>query len=60
MKSRDLIKELEAADWTLDRIRGSHHIFKHPTLPGSIPVPHPKKDLPGGTVKVIKTLAGLL
>ena len=30
MKSKDLIKELEAAGWVLDRIKGSHHQFKHP------------------------------
>ena len=55
----DLIKELEAAGWRLDRVRGSHHIFKHPVLPGSIPVPHPKKSLPIGTVNAIKKRAGL-
>ena len=59
MKSKELIKELEAAGWELDRICGSHHIFKHPTLPGSLPVPHPKKDLPRGTLEAIKKQAGL-
>ncbi|OYV33008.1 MAG: addiction module toxin, HicA family, partial [Rhodospirillales bacterium 20-64-7] len=28
MKSADLIKELEAGGWELDRVRGSHHVFK--------------------------------
>ncbi len=59
MKSKELIKELEAAGWNLDRVRGSHHIFRHALLPGSIPVPHPKKDLPVGTVNAIKKRAGL-
>lgn len=59
MKSRDLIKELETDGWYLDRIRGSHHIFKHPSKPGSVPVPHPKKDLPPGTINSIRKLAGL-
>ncbi|WP_081803422.1 type II toxin-antitoxin system HicA family toxin [Halotalea alkalilenta] len=60
MKSADLIDELEAAGWKLDRIRGSHHVFKHLTLPGSVPGPHPKKDLKIGTVRSIRKSAGLL
>ncbi|SEP95295.1 Predicted RNA binding protein YcfA, dsRBD-like fold, HicA-like mRNA interferase family [Ectothiorhodospira magna] len=59
VQSRDLIKALEADGWYLDRIKGSHHVFKHPTRPGSIPVPHPKKDLPIGTVNSILKQAGL-
>ncbi|VVN45945.1 type II toxin-antitoxin system HicA family toxin [Pseudomonas fluorescens] len=51
MQSRLLIKELEEAGWTLDRVTGSHHIFTHPYNPYTIPVPHPKKDLPIGTVR---------
>ena len=59
MQSRLLIKELEDAGWTLDRVTGSHHIFKHRYNPNTIPVPHPKKDLPLGTVKSIRRRAGL-
>jgi len=51
VQSRLLIKELEDAGWTLDRFTGSHHIFRHRYNPYTIPVPHPKKDLPLGTVK---------
>ncbi|RIJ08813.1 type II toxin-antitoxin system HicA family toxin [Pseudomonas sp. 91RF] len=58
MQSRLLIKELEEAGWTLDRITGSH-IFTHRYNPYTIPVPHPKKDLPVGTVKSIRRRAGL-
>nr|WP_256346871.1 type II toxin-antitoxin system HicA family toxin [Pseudomonas gingeri] len=60
VKSRDLIAELEAAGWMLQRIRGSHHVFVHPSSPHSIPVPHPKKDLPLGTIRSIRKRAGLL
>ncbi|BBP78336.1 MULTISPECIES: type II toxin-antitoxin system HicA family toxin [Pseudomonas] len=60
MKSRDLIAELEAAGWMLQRIKGSHHVFVHSTNPHSIPVPHPKKDLPLGTIRSIRKRAGLL
>jgi predicted RNA binding protein YcfA (HicA-like mRNA interferase family) len=59
MKSVDLIRELKAAGWALDRVRGSHHVFKHPTKPGVIVVPHPKKDLGVGLVAAIRAQAGL-
>ncbi|RKS16463.1 putative RNA binding protein YcfA (HicA-like mRNA interferase family) [Pseudomonas sp. WPR_5_2] len=59
VQSRLLIKEMMEAGWTLDRITGSHHIFIHRYNPYTIPVPHPKKDLPVGTVKSIRRRAGL-
>ena len=59
MKSADLIRELIEAGWTLDRIRGSHHVFKHPARPGIIVVPHPKKDLGVGLVTQIRKQGGL-
>lgn len=59
MKSADLIKELEQSGWTLRRIVGSHHIFSHPTIPGHITVPHPKKDLGKGLVHKIRKQAQL-
>jgi predicted RNA binding protein YcfA (HicA-like mRNA interferase family) len=59
VKSLDLIRELEAAGWLLDRVRGSHHVFKHAERPGHIVVPHPKKDLGPGLVKAIRKQAGI-
>jgi len=59
VQSRQLIKEMEDAGWVLDRVTGSHHIFTHRYSPYTIPVPHPKKDLPIGTVKSIRRRAGL-
>ena len=59
MKSAALIRELEAAGWVLDRVRGSHHVFRHPTRPGRVVVPHPKKDLGTGLVAAIRKQAGL-
>jgi predicted RNA binding protein YcfA (HicA-like mRNA interferase family) len=44
MKSADLIRELKSAGWVLDRVRGSHHVFYHPSRLGHVTVPHPKKD----------------
>jgi predicted RNA binding protein YcfA (HicA-like mRNA interferase family) len=59
MKSADVIRLLEADGWTLDRVRGSHHVFKHPVKPGHVVVPHPKKDLGPGLVAAIRKQAGL-
>jgi predicted RNA binding protein YcfA (HicA-like mRNA interferase family) len=60
MQSKDLIRELKDAGWNEVRVVGSHHIFKHPTIPGHITVPHPKKDLGKGLVHKIRKQAGLL
>lgn len=57
--SRQIIKMLEADGWVLMRTVGSHHQFRHPTKPGLVTVPHPKRDLPTGTVKSIFKQAGL-
>jgi predicted RNA binding protein YcfA (HicA-like mRNA interferase family) len=59
VKSLDLIKMIEADGWYEVRVSGSHHHFKHPTKKGLVTIPHPKKDLPSGTVKSILKQAGL-
>lgn len=59
MQSRDLIKLIEADGWYQVRVTGSHHHFKHPSKVGLVTIPHPKKDLPLGTVKSILKQAGL-
>ena len=59
MKSSDLIRLLEADGWTQDRVRGSHHVFRHPTKPGIVVVPNPKKDLGTGLTAAIRKQAGL-
>lgn len=59
MNSAELIKELLDNGWTLIGVRGSHHYFKHPSIKGKVTVPHPKKDLPIGTLKQIKKQAQL-
>jgi len=45
--------------WVLNRVHGSHHVFKHPERPGVVVVPHPKKDLGVGLVKAIRRQAGI-
>jgi predicted RNA binding protein YcfA (HicA-like mRNA interferase family) len=59
MKTDDLIRELKAAGWILNRVRGSHHVFRHPERTGHIVVPHPKKDLGVGLIAAICKQAGV-
>ncbi len=46
--SKNLVKLLESNGFTLKRIVGSHHMYFKKDV-GTIPVPHPKKDMPIGT-----------
>ena len=59
MNSKQVIKQLEEDGWTLRGVRGSHHIYTHPSKPGHISVPHPKNDLGKGLVNQILKQAGL-
>jgi len=56
--SRDIIRRLEAEGARLVRIKGSHHHFWHPQSRSIVTVPHPKKDIPLGTVRAIYKQAG--
>lgn len=58
--SRELIKLVEKDGWRLVAIVGSHHQFKHPSKPGKVTIPHPKKELAPKTIKTILKQAGLL
>jgi predicted RNA binding protein YcfA (HicA-like mRNA interferase family) len=57
--SRDLTRELEADGWRFVGATGSHHHFKHPTKPGKVTVPHPRRDLHPKTVRSIYRQSGL-
>ena len=59
MESRRVIAILRADGWESVGKRGSHEHFKHPEKPGRVTVPHPKKDLPVGTLKSVWRQAGL-
>lgn len=59
MRSREVIALLEADGWQQIGVRGSHHHFKHPTKPGRVTVPHPKSEIPKGTLNNILKTAGL-
>lgn len=59
MRSREVIKIIEADGWYEVRQTGSHRHFRHPTKPGTTTVPHPKADLPIGTLKSISKQTGV-
>jgi predicted RNA binding protein YcfA (HicA-like mRNA interferase family) len=59
VSSREIINALKSNGWVLVEVRGSHHQFRHPLLPGRVTVTHPVKDIPWGTVKSILKQSGL-
>ena len=59
MNSRDVIKALEQDGWYEVSQVGSHKQFKHAMRKGRVTVPHPKRDIPIGTLKSIEKQAGI-
>jgi len=60
VKVRDAIKLIESDGWYLDRTRGSHRQFKHPTKRGLVTIAgKPGDDLASGTTSSILKQAGL-
>ncbi|MFL9869443.1 type II toxin-antitoxin system HicA family toxin [Paraburkholderia fungorum] len=59
MNSAEVVKLIQADGWRLIRISGSHHHFRHAAKAGLVTIPHPKKDLPPGTLNSILKQAGL-
>ncbi len=59
MNSKELIKQLENDGWVLRGVKGSHHIYTHPSKTGHISVPHPKRDLQTGLLHTLLKIAGL-
>lgn len=60
MSSREVIRLLEGRGWVLDRVKGSHHHFIHPTKPGTVTVPHPRREIPIGTLRSIEKHSGVM
>lgn len=54
---REMIAALEANGWRRVAQVGSHVQFKHPEKPGRVTVPHPRKDIPLGTLRSIEKQA---
>ena len=59
MNSRDLIHKSNPDGWYEVNHEGSHKQFKHPTKKGRVTVPHPKRDIPIGTLKSVEKQAGI-
>ena len=58
-KPKELLQILEDDGWRVVRIKGSHHIMKHPTKHGMITLPMHNKDMKPGTYNTILKQAGL-
>ncbi|MBR0949309.1 type II toxin-antitoxin system HicA family toxin [Bradyrhizobium canariense] len=59
MNSRDIISALQRDGWVQVAQKGGHVQFKHPAKQGRVTVPHPKRDVPLGTLKSIEKQSGL-
>jgi predicted RNA binding protein YcfA (HicA-like mRNA interferase family) len=59
MDSRMIIQILQREGWYKVDQSGSHIQFRHPMKKGRVTVPHPKKDIPVGTLKSIERQSGI-
>jgi predicted RNA binding protein YcfA (HicA-like mRNA interferase family) len=59
LDSRNVIRELKRDGWFEVNQAGSHKQFKHQMKKGRVTVPHPKRDIPIGTLKSIEKQAGV-
>jgi len=59
MNSREIVRKLVQDGWYEVAHVGSHKQFKHSVKPGRVTVPHPRKEVPVGTIKSIEKQAGL-
>lgn len=59
MDSRDVLAALKADGWQEVAKKGSHVQLKHPVKAGRVTVPHPKRDMPIGTLKSVERQAGI-
>ena len=56
--SSDMIRRLKREGYVLKSVRGSHHKFVHEATKRMVIVPHPRRDIPIGTVHAIYKDAG--
>ena len=60
VSGKQLIKILVRQGWYVKRVRGSHHILRHPTIPDALPVPvHGSRPIKRGTLGNILRTAGI-
>ena len=59
IKVREVMRILRRDGWHIDRIRGSHRIYKHPEKTGTVVVAgHPSDDVHPGIWQEIQRQAG--
>ncbi|MCC6224675.1 MAG: type II toxin-antitoxin system HicA family toxin [Thermoleophilia bacterium] len=56
---RQAVRALERCGWRLDRVRGSHHVFRHPEHRHRVVVPIHAGDLARGTLTAIIEASGV-
>ena len=60
VNGKQVITALEKNGWYVKRVRGSHHILRHPNIPDAIPVPvHGSREIKRGTLASILRTAGI-
>jgi predicted RNA binding protein YcfA (HicA-like mRNA interferase family) len=60
VNGKRVIIALEKEGWYVKRVRGSHHVLRHPSIPDAIPVPvHGSRPLKRGTLASILRAAGI-
>ncbi|GMV42860.1 MAG: hypothetical protein AMXMBFR64_45760 [Myxococcales bacterium] len=57
--SHEVIGILKVHGWSLDRVSGSHHQYRHPERPNTVTVPHPRNTLGRGLTRAIFKQAGI-
>jgi predicted RNA binding protein YcfA (HicA-like mRNA interferase family) len=56
---RKAVRALKRCGWQLDRVKGSHHVFRHPNHRHRIVVPMHGRDLAKGTLNQIIEASGV-
>jgi predicted RNA binding protein YcfA (HicA-like mRNA interferase family) len=60
VNGKQVIAALEKEGWYVKRVRGSHHVLRHPSIPDAIPVPvHGSRPLKRGTLASILRTVGI-
>jgi predicted RNA binding protein YcfA (HicA-like mRNA interferase family) len=58
MTGKEVIAELKAAGWTLNRVHGSHHIMTKGGLAVPVPV-HGSRDIGAGLLSALQRQSGV-
>lgn len=60
VNGKQVIAALEKEGWYVKRVRGSHHVLRHSSIPDAIPVPvHGNRPIKRGTLASILRAAGI-